>query len=135
MATMRTAQGTPAPFLTVAKWFIVGMLAALLAMLMAAQTDGAPPKDDKAPVIVTCPTDGMFRAGPSTASLPLVTVGEMVEPETIVGMIDIVMQDGLPVRAGVRGRIIEILVVDGQLVEMGQPLMKVEPLAGQPNVR
>jgi len=52
-------------------------------------------------------------------------VGSSVDEETIIGIIE-VMKLMNTVRAGVRGRIVEILARDGVLVEYDEVLMRVD---------
>ena len=51
-------------------------------------------------------------------------VGSAVEPDTIIGIIEI-MKLMNTIRAGVRGTVVEILGVDGALVEVDQTLLRV----------
>ncbi len=77
---------------------------------------------------VTAPLLGTFYRAPKPGAPPFVEVGAMVEDDTIIGIIE-VMKLMNTVRAGVRGRVTEILARDGVLVEFGEPLLKVA-LAG-----
>jgi acetyl-CoA carboxylase biotin carboxyl carrier protein len=70
------------------------------------------------------PLLGTFYRAPKPGAPPFVEVGTPVEPESIVGIIE-VMKLMNTVRAGVRGTVAEILVADGALVEYGETLMRV----------
>ena len=75
---------------------------------------------------VTAPLLGTFYRAPKPGAPPFVDVGARVEPDTIIAIIE-VMKLMNTVRAGREGRVTEILVADGALVEFGQPLLRVAP--------
>lgn len=74
--------------------------------------------------LVAAPMLGTYYRAPKPGSPPYVEVGVVVEPDTIVGIIE-VMKLMNTVRAGVRGTVLEILARDGALVEYGEALMRV----------
>lgn len=71
---------------------------------------------------VAAPLLGVYYRAPKPGEPPFVEVGSRVEPETIVGIIE-VMKLMNTVRAGVRGEIVAIAARNGQLVEYGEALM------------
>jgi acetyl-CoA carboxylase biotin carboxyl carrier protein len=71
---------------------------------------------------------GTFYRAPKPGEPPYVEVGSRVEPETIVGIIE-VMKLMNTVRAGVRGTVAEIPGRDGILVEYGETLLRVRPMS------
>jgi acetyl-CoA carboxylase biotin carboxyl carrier protein len=73
---------------------------------------------------VAAPLLGTFYRAPKPGAPPFVEVGSQVEEETIIGIIE-VMKLMNTVRAGVRGRVTEILARDGVLVEYGETLLRV----------
>jgi acetyl-CoA carboxylase biotin carboxyl carrier protein len=73
---------------------------------------------------VPAPLLGTFYRAPKPGAPPFVEVGTVVEEETIICIIE-VMKLMNTVRAGVRGRVTEILARDGELVEYGGPLLRV----------
>ena len=73
---------------------------------------------------VPAPLLGTFYRAPKPGAPPFIDVGSLVEEETIVGIIE-VMKLMNTVRAGVRGRVTEILAGDGVLVEYGETLLRV----------
>ena len=77
-------------------------------------------------VCIVAPMVGQFYVAPEPGARPFVEVGSPVEPDTTVGLIE-VMKVFNAVKAGVRGVIVERLVQDGQFVEYGQPLFRVRP--------
>ncbi len=74
---------------------------------------------------VAAPLTGIFLAAPDPASPPYVSVGDLVEPETVVGLIE-TMKVFNEVVAECRGRVTSILVQPGQLVHAGEPLLLVD---------
>jgi len=75
---------------------------------------------------VPAPLLGTFYRAPKPGAAPYIEVGSQVEPDTIIGIIE-VMKLMNTVRAGVAGTVAEILVPDGALVEYGQVLLRVAP--------
>jgi len=73
---------------------------------------------------VPAPLLGTFYRAPKPGAAAFVEVGSLVEQETIIGIIE-VMKLMNTVRAGVRGRVTEILARDGVLVEYGETLIRV----------
>jgi acetyl-CoA carboxylase biotin carboxyl carrier protein len=69
---------------------------------------------------------GTFYHASEPGAKPFVVAGDLVEPEQQVGILE-AMKLMTPVKAGLCGRIAEILVADGEAVEYGQPLLAVEP--------
>jgi acetyl-CoA carboxylase biotin carboxyl carrier protein len=87
---------------------------------------GAQPAEvDPNVAVVLAPLLGTFYSAPKPGAPPFVEVGSLVEEDTVVAIIE-VMKLMNSVRAGVRGRVSEILVADGVLVEFGQTLFRVE---------
>ena len=74
--------------------------------------------------VVSAPMLGIFHRSPKPGAPPFVEVGSAVEPDTIIGIIEI-MKLMNTIRAGVRGTVVEILGVDGALVEVDQTLLRV----------
>src|SRR5215218_6445109 len=72
------------------------------------------------------PLLGVFYRRPSPDQPAFVEVGSTVGPDDPVCIVD-VMKMFTRIAAGTGGRIAEILVEDGQLVEHGQVLMRIEP--------
>jgi acetyl-CoA carboxylase biotin carboxyl carrier protein len=79
-------------------------------------------------VEVKAPMVGTFYRAQAPGAPPFVEVGSMVAEDATVCIIE-VMKLMNSIRAGCRGRVIEICVYDGAMVEFGQTLMVIEPLA------
>ncbi len=77
---------------------------------------------------ISSPLLGIFYRAPKPGEPPFVEVGTKVEPDTVIGIIE-VMKLMNSVRAGVAGQIAEILADNGALVEYGEILMRVRPSA------
>ncbi len=80
--------------------------------------------EDPTTAVVSAPLLGTFYRAPKPGAAPYVEVGSQVEEDTIVGIIE-VMKLMNTVRAGVRGKVVQILGRDGALVEYGEALMRV----------
>ena len=77
---------------------------------------------------IRSPLIGTFYRAPKPGAPPFVEVGSVVEPEAVIGIIE-TMKLMTSIYAGQSGRIVEILVPDGQPVEQNQLLMTVVPAA------
>ena len=75
---------------------------------------------------VTAPSVGVFYRRPSPDQPPFVQVGSDVAAKDPVCLIE-VMKMFTGVVAPCKGRIADILIEDGTMVEYGQPLMYIEP--------
>ena len=78
--------------------------------------------------IVTAPMLGTFYSAPKPGSPAFVAVGDVVEAEAVVCIVE-VMKLMNSVQAGVSGRVVEVYAKDGDLVEFGQPLFAVRESA------
>lgn len=93
-----------------------------------------PPEATKAPpkaipegmLPITAPLLGTFYVAPEPGAPPFVAVGDVINEDTTVGLIE-VMKVFNSVRAAVRGTIVELVVQNGQFVEYGQTLFLVKP--------
>lgn len=84
------------------------------------RTDGA--------LAIKAPMLGTFYKAPKPGAAPFVEVGQIVDKEDTVCVIE-VMKLFSTVKAGINGRIVKILVEDSQMVEFDQPLFLVEALS------
>jgi len=77
-------------------------------------------------VLIRSPMVGTFYRAPEPGAAPFVEVGQHVEADTTVCIIEVMkLMNSLP--AGCRGTVAQILVDDGDAVEYGQPLIVVRP--------
>jgi acetyl-CoA carboxylase biotin carboxyl carrier protein len=84
----------------------------------------APVADDAGQHTVTAPLLGTFYRAPRPGAPPFVEIGSEVEPDTVIGILE-VMKLMNTLRAGAHGRVAQILVHDGALVEYGEALLRV----------
>ena len=76
--------------------------------------------------VVRSPMVGTFYRAPAPGERPFVEVGQVVEAETTVCIIE-VMKLMNSISAAARGVVREILVADAHAVQYGQPLIVIEP--------
>src|SRR5699024_6725650 len=76
-------------------------------------------------VTIDAPVVGVFYAAPSPGESPSGALGDAISEESTVGIIE-VMKLMNPVSAGKTGKIVRVLVQDGEQVQYGQPLFEVE---------
>jgi acetyl-CoA carboxylase biotin carboxyl carrier protein len=96
---------------------------------------GLPPAESAQPAgaeaegktAVTAPLVGTFYRSPEPGAKPFVEVGDLVESGQEVGIIE-AMKIMNRIVADVSGKVVELLVDDGAMVEFGQPLMLLDPL-------
>ncbi len=91
-------------------------------------TDSAPvpAKADEGLSVIKSPMIGTFYAAPSPELPPFVNVGDPVDPTTTVCTIE-AMKVFNEIPAELSGQIVAVLVENGEPVEFGQPLFKVDP--------
>lgn len=91
----------------------------------AAGSSASDGTDKKKGTPVTAPLPGIFYESESDKAEPFVKVGDSVEPDTVVCAIE-AMKMLNNVKAGVSGKIKEVCVSPGQMVEFGQTLFLIE---------
>jgi acetyl-CoA carboxylase biotin carboxyl carrier protein len=97
-----------------------------------AATGGAPAADARPaePVskdlIIRSPMVGTFYTAADPESPPFVKVGDVLEPDTVVCLVE-AMKVFNEIKAEVSGRLTKILVSNAAAVEFDQPLFAVEP--------
>ncbi len=75
--------------------------------------------------VIKSPIVGTFYRSPSPSSPPFVNVGDRIEPETVVCIIE-AMKLMNEIQAEISGVIAEIYPQNGQAVEYGQPLFGIK---------
>lgn len=85
----------------------------------------APPPAPEGPEVKS-PMIGTFYRRPSPDADSFVEVGSVVEPDTVVCIIE-AMKVMNEIKAEVKGTIAEVLLEDGKPVEYGQALFRIEP--------
>jgi acetyl-CoA carboxylase biotin carboxyl carrier protein len=76
-------------------------------------------------VDVPAPLLGNYYAAPRPGEDPFVAVGDRVEPDTVIAIIE-VMKLMNSVRAGVSGNVVAVLPENGSAIEKGQPIIRVK---------
>ncbi len=84
-----------------------------------------PPADEEHIKVIKSPMVGTFYAAPDPDSPPYVKVGDPVGPETTVCVVE-AMKVFNEIPAEVAGKVVAVLVENGDPVEYGQPLFKVD---------
>lgn len=117
---------------------VVSAMMAPPSPMMAAPPSAPPPTAAAAPtpastapaaektIVIESPMVGTYYTSRAPDAPPLVTVGSVVHPGTIVCIIE-AMKVFTDIPAGVSGTIVEVLTKNGQAVEYGQPLFRVAP--------
>ena len=77
---------------------------------------------------IDAPMIGVFYRRPSPGAEPFVEPGQRVEPDTTIGIIEI-MKLMNPITAGKSGIVTEFLVTDAEAVEFGQALATIDTSA------
>jgi len=98
----------------------------------AAADDGGGNGVEAAPAVpeghlICSPFVGTFYRAPSPGSAPFVDVGAMVQPGSVLCIVE-AMKLMNEIEAEVAGRVVEILVENGQPVEFDHPLFRVVPV-------
>lgn len=91
----------------------------------AAHTEAAEEKEAEHIAVIKSPMVGTFYAAPDPESSPYVKVGDHVGPETTVCIVE-AMKVFNQIPAEVSGKIVLVLTENGEPVEFGQPLFKVD---------
>jgi len=76
-------------------------------------------------VEITSPMVGVFYEAPAPEAEPFARVGDEVEPETVVCIIE-AMKVMNEIKAECKGEIVKICVANGEAVEYGEPLFHVK---------
>lgn len=120
---LRKNQGVVAPAGTIA--YAPAPAASAAAASSGGGTPAAAPPSEEHLALVKSPMVGTFYASSSPESPAYVKVGDHIGPETTVCIIE-AMKVFNEIPAAVSGRIAAVLVENGEPVEYGQPLFKVD---------
>ncbi|MFH1504280.1 MAG: acetyl-CoA carboxylase biotin carboxyl carrier protein [Candidatus Omnitrophota bacterium] len=74
---------------------------------------------------VKAPMVGTFYGAPSPGSKPFVGIGDVIKPGDVICIIE-AMKLMNEIKTEIGGKVSQILVENGQSIEFGQPLIKVE---------
>jgi acetyl-CoA carboxylase biotin carboxyl carrier protein len=97
----------------------------------ASEAEAAPVRTQVADglVAVRPPLLGTFYRAPQPGAPPFVDVGDRVDEETVVGVVE-TMKMMTPVHAGVRGTVVELRTRNREFAEADAVLLVVDPLGG-----
>ena len=84
----------------------------------------APVGGDEEGELFRSPTVGTYYSRPNPESPPFVSVGDSVEPESVLCIIE-AMKVFNDIQAELSGQILEVLVKDGDTVQFDQPLFRI----------
>jgi acetyl-CoA carboxylase biotin carboxyl carrier protein len=87
---------------------------------------GSQPTPADNSLVIRSPMVGTFYSAASPDSAPFVKVGDQVGPETTVCIVE-AMKVFNEIPAECSGKIAAVLATNGQAIEFGQPLFRVEP--------
>jgi acetyl-CoA carboxylase biotin carboxyl carrier protein len=94
-----------------------------------APTSGAEPAGTAAPPVgevIKSPMVGTFYRAPNPESPSFVEIGTSVTPDSVVCIIE-AMKVMNEIQSELTGKVAEVLVENGQSVEYGQPLFRLQP--------
>ena len=92
---------------------------------LSAPAAAAIPADDPNVVVIKSPMVGTFYSKPNPKSPPFVKVGDHLDPEKTICIIE-AMKVFNEIPAEISGTVVAILVQEGEPVEYGKPLFKVD---------
>ena len=93
----------------------------------AADAPAAVAEVDEGLVAVHPPLLGTFYRAPQPGAPPFVDVGDQVDAETVVGIVE-TMKMMTPVHAGVRGTVVEFRLGNGEFADADAVLLVVDPV-------
>lgn len=96
-----------------------------------AEAEAAVPDEVSPYLPLRSPVTGVFYRSPGPNDSPFVEVGEVVEPNDRVCIIE-AMKIFNDIPAGVHGRVARVVAANEQLVMAGEVLMEFEPLEASP---
>ena len=103
--------------------------APVVAPAAAAAAPAAAPAESDNITTITSPMVGTFYSRPNPDASAFVKVGDSVEPETTVCIIE-AMKVFNEIPAEIRGKIVAIFVKDEEALEFGKPIFKVDTSTG-----
>jgi acetyl-CoA carboxylase biotin carboxyl carrier protein len=89
--------------------------------------NGNPPAREDRGLPILAPTTGVYYSAPSPSSSVFVHHGDIIHVGQIIALIE-AMKVFNEIQSEVSGRVVEIVAVNGDVVQKGDVLLKVEPL-------
>lgn len=87
---------------------------------------GGAAKEDRG-VAIVAPLTGVYYSAPSPTSPPFVSLGDVVHVGQVIALVE-AMKVFNEVQAEVSGRVVELVATNGNVVQKGDPLIRVEPV-------
>ncbi|MCR9257502.1 MAG: acetyl-CoA carboxylase biotin carboxyl carrier protein [Alphaproteobacteria bacterium] len=100
-------------------------MAQLAAASAVSATASPPAVEESAGPVIKSPMVGTFYQAASPTAAPFIKVGDQVNPDTVIGIIE-AMKVMNEIKAGLSGEVAEILVDNQQPVEFGQVLVRLK---------
>ena len=91
------------------------------------QVATTPSPEEEGLLVIESPMVGTFYSTPSPEKPAFVSVGDKVEPDTVICLIE-AMKIFNEIKSELTGSVAKILVNNGDSVEFGQPIMLIRPL-------
>jgi len=88
------------------------------------ESAGKPQAPAEKGTFIVAPMIGTFYRAPAPEAPPFVQVGDSVTPDTVVCIVE-AMKVMNEIKAGMSGKVVDVLVENAQPVEFGQPLFRV----------
>lgn len=126
--SIKRKNGQDAPLLVSAAPSPMVLPAPPAAAAAGAARPTAPAAEDASLVFIRTPIVGTFYRSPAPDAEPFVTLGQEVDTETVVCIIE-AMKVMNEIKAEVRGVVRKILVENATAVQFDQPLFQIEPPA------
>lgn len=99
---------------------------AIPAPAVSAPAEKAEPQEDESHIeLIKSPMVGTFYVSSSPKNPPFVSVGDVIGPDKTVCIIE-AMKVFNEIKGEISGKIVAVLVKDGEAVEFGRPLFKVD---------
>lgn len=84
------------------------------------------PREEKSKPVTT-PLTGVYYSSPSPTSPPFVNIGDLVQAGQVIALIE-AMKVFNEIQSEVSGRVVALVAKNGDVVQKGSTLLKVEPL-------
>jgi acetyl-CoA carboxylase biotin carboxyl carrier protein len=84
------------------------------------------PKEDTS-IAISAPLTGVYYASPSPSSPPFVSLGDMVQVGQVVALVE-AMKVFNEIQAEAAGRVVAMVAPNGEVVQKGDALIRIQPL-------
>lgn len=95
-------------------------------MVLGGARPVAPAREDRSQPVVA-PLTGVYYSSPSPAAPPFVNLGDTIHVGQVVALVE-AMKVFNEIQSEVAGRVVAMVAENGEVVQKGDPLIKVEPL-------